>query len=295
MHEPSSSRAFLTLHGQIAMSNSVPPQLQPFMVNTKLGPVLPADDRLSDYIMTLPAAEQDAVIATAQRFVADVRTNGTTPEYFKPFGPDGRGAPFEQVRAAIIDHFCKNVAKIMRVRPRSALHASRIIAHASRRQYAQPTRIADAVPYLESVLEHYAKNNTSGPAKDITPMLHLSVALSCQPGKEDDALRVFMDASEGDPMGSNSRTLLWARANMARMLRKQGKDKLAQEQEDMVVCVHCGSVFRTGDLLIRRSATVTGCSAIRMECHRASLSSSCRTLRVTNRIISWRTRTSRSG
>jgi hypothetical protein len=97
-------------------------------------------------------------------------------------------------------------------------------------------RIANAVPYPKSVLSHYAKINKSG-AKDVTPMVYLSVALSRQPGQEDEALRIFMNPAEGEPMASNSHTLLWTRASMARMLRKMGKEKLAQEQEDMVLCM----------------------------------------------------------
>ena len=101
------------------------------------------------------------------------------------------------------------------------------------RQYSDPMRIAEAVPYLEQNIATFKKVKGAD-VKDVTPMLYLAVALHKQPGEEQKALQIFEEAAEGNPMSQYHQTLLWARSNIARLLRRLNRAKEAKTHEDMI-------------------------------------------------------------
>ncbi|KZP16822.1 hypothetical protein FIBSPDRAFT_1047281 [Athelia psychrophila] len=101
-------------------------------------------------------------------------------------------------------------------------------------RWSAPTRVYEAVPYLEKVIEsHRAFHPTE---VDVTPTLWLAVALHKTPGQEERALALHARAIGATQPGQNGfRTMLWAKANMSRMLRRMGKVAEAQKNENEIV------------------------------------------------------------
>ncbi|KAJ6591111.1 hypothetical protein DFH09DRAFT_193727 [Mycena vulgaris] len=99
-------------------------------------------------------------------------------------------------------------------------------------RHSTPTRIAEAVPYLERVIANY--NSRDGEV-DVTPMMYLGVALHKQPGQEDAAVRQFQAAYAAAPaIEMQYQTQLWSRACFSRLLRHMGRTEEATEQEDRI-------------------------------------------------------------
>ncbi|KAM6494606.1 hypothetical protein JOM56_009229 [Amanita muscaria] len=99
-------------------------------------------------------------------------------------------------------------------------------------RYSTPSRIAEATPYLKSVLAHFAVEKPG--ETDVVPLLYLGVALHKVPGEESAALNAFTTAFDhGVDVGSTS-TMLWARGCMSRLLRRLGKIQEAEQQESEI-------------------------------------------------------------
>jgi hypothetical protein len=96
-------------------------------------------------------------------------------------------------------------------------------------QYSNPSRIQEATPYIEKVLAHFAVEKPGEP--DVIPLLYHGVALHKVPGQENAALNAFTTAFDhGVDIGS-TKTMLWARGSMSRLLRRMGRVPEAEEQE----------------------------------------------------------------
>ena len=68
-------------------------------------------------------------------------------------------------------------------------------------------------------------------------MVLLAGALSCIPGQEDEALRVFTTTA-GDRIAGGKLpdfAIAWTEANITRMLRRAGRNDEAEEREDKFV------------------------------------------------------------
>ncbi|TBU23059.1 hypothetical protein BD311DRAFT_732021 [Dichomitus squalens] len=103
-------------------------------------------------------------------------------------------------------------------------------------RYSVPCRIAEAEPSLREVVR-YAQ--TKGGKKDVAPELFLAVAIHKVPGKEEESNALFSSAfahfdEHGQP-GLGPRSELWARAAWARLLRRTGKVREAEAQEQTIV------------------------------------------------------------
>jgi len=126
------------------------------------------------------------------------------------------GLPREQIKDHVIETFYWQLAQFYR--------------------YATPSRIAEAVPALEFVVDTYKRCNPDGQKIDIFPTLYLGVALSKNPGQEERAIKVFQEALENLDKATQMphRGLIWARAYFSRTLRKKGRVKEAKKQEKLI-------------------------------------------------------------
>ncbi|KAJ3503904.1 hypothetical protein NLJ89_g8224 [Agrocybe chaxingu] len=99
-------------------------------------------------------------------------------------------------------------------------------------RYSTPTRIAEAVAPLTWVTQTHRRrlNKTA-----VIPMLFLGVALSRHEGEEERSIRAFTEAFSnlGDIPKMPEKNLIWARANMARMLRRMNRIEEASQQEKL--------------------------------------------------------------
>ncbi|KAJ3503901.1 hypothetical protein NLJ89_g8223 [Agrocybe chaxingu] len=99
-------------------------------------------------------------------------------------------------------------------------------------RYSMPTRIAEAVAPLTFLTEAHRRIH-KGTKVDVVPTLYLGVALSRIEGEEERALKTFKEAFDNLHTSSQvpAKNLIWARANMARMLRGMGRNAEASIQE----------------------------------------------------------------
>lgn len=67
----------------------------------------------------------------------------------------------------------------------------------------------------------------------------LAVSLHKTAGREDEAYKILKDAVEHGDGGAGPYTFLWAKAAIARMLRRVKRDEEAKELEEEVVYVFC--------------------------------------------------------
>lgn len=124
------------------------------------------------------------------------------------------------------------------VLPRSFDRLLYVLSTHRKPQYSTPTRIAEAVPYLEEVIAYYKRQNPN--KVDDTPEMYLGVALHKQPGQEEAAIAHFREAYAASPaIGMQYSTQLWSRACFSRLLRRIGKIQDAEEQEDDIRYVLC--------------------------------------------------------
>ncbi|KAJ7094004.1 hypothetical protein B0H15DRAFT_831567 [Mycena belliarum] len=162
-------------------------------------------------------AEQNALVTVLQTLRTEVATHGNTLEYFKGLGVMGANimdADLAQSKAHVLDFINWRLAVALR--------------------YSTPTRIAEAVPYLEEVIACFESQNPDS-EKDVTPLLYLAVALHKQPGKESDAVGHFRAAYVAAPaVEFQYRTQLWSRACFSRLLRRMGRTAEAEEQEKVI-------------------------------------------------------------
>ena len=93
-------------------------------------------------------------------------------------------------------------------------------------QFSSPPRLAEAEPYLRTVLAH-APN-------DLDPTLYLAVVLSLTPASGEEALATYNTAIT---TSGNVYTNAWAGAALARMLRRAGRTTEAQALEARAVYV----------------------------------------------------------
>ncbi|CAA7262990.1 unnamed protein product [Cyclocybe aegerita] len=123
--------------------------------------------------------------------------------------PKGNSAAEEHARFMLIDGASWQLGKCLR--------------------YSTPTRIAEAVAPLTQT--HRRRLNKTA----VIPMLFLGVALSRHEGEEERSVRAFTEAFSnlGDIPKMPEKNLIWARANMARMLRRMNKTEEASQQEKL--------------------------------------------------------------
>jgi len=99
-------------------------------------------------------------------------------------------------------------------------------------RYSTPSRIEEAVPYLEKILAHFQAEKPG--QVDVIPSVYLGVALHKVPGQESAALNLFTAAFDhGLDVGSVN-NMLWARGCMSRLLRRMGKLPEAEAQESEI-------------------------------------------------------------
>ncbi|KAM6494819.1 hypothetical protein JOM56_009442 [Amanita muscaria] len=99
-------------------------------------------------------------------------------------------------------------------------------------RYSTPSRIAEATPYLKSVLAHFAAEKPG--EIDVIPLLYLGVALHKVPGEESAALNAFTTAFDHGVDRESTNNMLWARGCMSRLLRRLGKIREAEQQESEI-------------------------------------------------------------
>ncbi|KAF7342038.1 hypothetical protein MVEN_01791100 [Mycena venus] len=160
------------------------------------------------------STDQRAFIDKLQAFRAEVETKGDDAEFLKGMGGITATQPdFASAKAALLDSCNWQLSMCFR--------------------YSTPTRIAEAVPYLEEAIAYHTRQH---PGKvDDTPEMYLGVALHKQPGQEEAAIAHFRAAYDSSPeIGMQHNTQLWSRACFSRLLRRLGKIEEAKEQEDEI-------------------------------------------------------------
>ncbi|KAJ7871363.1 hypothetical protein B0H13DRAFT_1634350 [Mycena leptocephala] len=166
----------------------------------------------------LLSTQQREFVDKLQGFRAEVETKGSDVEYLKDIlsaaNQDMSNVDVEHIKAAILDTCNWNLSMCLR--------------------YSTPTRIAEAVPYLEQAIAYFKRTHPGGETDD-TPMMYLAVALHKQPGQEDEAIAHFRAVYASSPsIGMQHSTQLWSRACFSRLLRRVGKIQEAEEQEDAI-------------------------------------------------------------
>ncbi|KAJ7265475.1 hypothetical protein B0H12DRAFT_1100911 [Mycena haematopus] len=170
----------------------------PTITSPRFGTIPVIGTDISSSFSALSDSEQREVIDKLKAFRAEVEVKANA-EYLKNIGvthPDVALA-----KAAVIDTCNWELSMCLR--------------------YSTPTRIAEAVPYLEQNIAYHKKKNPNGEV-DATPEMYLGVALHKQAGQEEAAMRTSL------------RTQLWSRACFSRLLRRIGKIQEAEEQEDEI-------------------------------------------------------------
>ena len=93
-------------------------------------------------------------------------------------------------------------------------------------QFSSPPRLAEAEPYLRTIL--------SLVPNDPDPTLYLAVVLSLTPARAEEAMATYNAAINAS---RNVCTNAWAGAALARMLRREGRSAEAQALESRAVYV----------------------------------------------------------
>lgn len=104
-------------------------------------------------------------------------------------------------------------------------------------QASTPTRIAEAEPYIQAVID---KQKIDKPTAQLeaTPHLMLAAAIHKTPGREAEAYKLLKDALKNGDNGANPPTILMAKASVARALRRVYRVREAKELETAVMYVH---------------------------------------------------------
>ncbi|KAK7052028.1 hypothetical protein R3P38DRAFT_3305901 [Favolaschia claudopus] len=156
-------------------------------------------------------AEQKDFVEKLKAFSAEVEAHGDDPNYLKTLGvttPDPAVG-----KAAVLDTCDWQLSTCLR--------------------YSTPSRISEAVPYLERSIAYHTRNN---PDKvDETPEMYLGVALHKLPGQEEAAISRFRRAYGAAPhIEMQHHTQLWSRACYSRLLRRLGRVEEAKAQEKAI-------------------------------------------------------------
>ncbi|KAJ7481623.1 hypothetical protein FB451DRAFT_1236647 [Mycena latifolia] len=189
----------------------------PKFTSPRTGTIPVLSEHTAEIFDVLSPAEQKAFFTLLESFRAEVETQGNDVEYLKEIGAVAANATdvnVVQTRMHVLD-FCNwQLATALR--------------------YSTPTRIAEAVPYLEQVIACFDSQHTNGEV-DVTPVMYLGVALHKEPGQEDAAVRHFQAAYAYAPaIEMQHKTQLWSRACFSRLLRRMGKIEEAEEQENAI-------------------------------------------------------------
>ncbi|KAJ7135433.1 hypothetical protein C8R43DRAFT_1203719 [Mycena crocata] len=188
----------------------------PTFTSTKTGTIPVLNERTVDVMGILSPSEQKSFFNLLDAFRTEVNEKGDSIDYLKEIGAPTSQTEVDagRTKAAVLDMCHWQLAMCLR--------------------YSTPTRIAEAVPYLESVIATFDSQHTAGEV-DVTPEMYLGVALHKQPGQEDAAVAHFRAAYAYAPaIEMQYRTQLWSRACFSRLLRRMDKIKEAEEQEDVI-------------------------------------------------------------
>jgi len=186
-----------------------------------------------------PEATQRNAVTALEEFLQDVRRNGSI-EHMSELGlidpgqaiRDQRPLDGPRLKLDLIDRCNWQLAQFLRVSHISINLATKLRPP---NEYSNPTRISEATGALRVVLEGYNRIY-GGPAKDPVPILYFAVALSKTPGEEERALREFQDGLSNIAIGPEApvKNLLWAKSNLARLLRHLNRVPEAEEQEKFI-------------------------------------------------------------
>jgi len=189
--------------------SGIPPRI-PTVISARIGTIPVVGINVETVFSALSSSEQRDFIDKLQDFRTEVETKGEDAGFLRDIGVTHSDVAF--AKAAVLDTCNWDLSKCFR--------------------YSTPTRIAEAVPYLEKVIAHYKSQHPNGEVDD-TPEMYLGVALHKQPGQEEAAITHFQTANTSSPaIGRQYRTQLWSRACFSRLLRRMGKIQEAEEQED---------------------------------------------------------------
>ncbi|KAK7064704.1 hypothetical protein R3P38DRAFT_2826047 [Favolaschia claudopus] len=185
--------------------------------SARLGALSVFHQNVSGIFAALSSTEQRDFVDKLFAFRAKLDTQGDDVEFLRSLNllkPVPTPSDVPRAKAALIDS--------------SNWHLSMCL------RYSTPTRIAEAVPYLEQVIAGHKRNHPDGEV-DVTPEMYLGVALHEQPGQEEAAIAHFRAAYDAAPdIGDQCNTQIWSRACYSRLLHRLGREKEALEQDDEV-------------------------------------------------------------
>ncbi|KAJ6593579.1 hypothetical protein B0H19DRAFT_1091035 [Mycena capillaripes] len=183
----------------------------PSFTSARIGTVPVVHKQISMIFPALSSAEQREFIDKLQAFRAEVETKGDA-KYLKDIGVTHPDVALG--KATVLDTCNWNLSMCFR--------------------YSTPTRIAEAVPYLEQAIAYHKQQHPNGEVDD-TPEMYLGVALHKEPGQEEAAIAHFRAAYTSSPaIEMQYNTQLWSRACFSRLLRRTGKIQEAEEQENAI-------------------------------------------------------------
>ncbi|KAJ7291122.1 hypothetical protein C8J57DRAFT_209847 [Mycena rebaudengoi] len=191
-----------------------------FAPSPQTGPVFILADRIPEMCGSLPPAQQRALVEMLDAFRAEVETKGNDIEYLKEIW-ELMGGAAAKLRDVV--HIKDTVLDVCHWRLAMCL------------RYSTPTRIAEAVPYLEKIIAKFNREHSNG-EMDLTPALYLAVALHKVPGQEAAAVRHFKAAYAYAPTIEIQyhHTQLWSRACFSRLLRRLGRIAEAMQEEKKI-------------------------------------------------------------
>lgn len=172
-------------------------------------------------------------------FRAEVETKGNDIEYLKEIWELMGGAAAKlrdvvHIKDTVLDVCHWRLAMCLRVSV-SSFASVFVLRRIIINQYSTPTRIAEAVPYLEKIIAKFNREHSNG-EMDLTPALYLAVALHKVPGQEAAAVRHFKAAYAYAPTIEIQyhHTQLWSRACFSRLLRRLGRIAEAMQEEKKI-------------------------------------------------------------
>jgi hypothetical protein len=97
-------------------------------------------------------------------------------------------------------------------------------------QLSNPSRISEAVPAL-TYLDEVHKRIHGQNEMDAASGMFLAVALSYHAGQEERSLHTFREAFKRIRPGFSPRNIIWARSQLARLLRQMNRISEAEREE----------------------------------------------------------------
>ncbi|KAJ7628574.1 hypothetical protein FB45DRAFT_918666 [Roridomyces roridus] len=186
----------------------------PTFTSSRTGTIPVLNDAVDRIIPILAPGEQREFLSKLVAFRGTVEKYGDSPVFLNALDGVPAGVTAAEAKGMVLDMCNWKIAQGLR--------------------YSTPSRIAEAVPYIERVIAYFSEHNEPG-VVDTVPEMYLGVALHKMAGQEDAALSHFHLAFEAAPrIEMQFHTQLWSRACYARLLRRMGKTEEAVVQEDMI-------------------------------------------------------------